>query len=202
MSAREVLEDTVRALARIREIEGRCGHVSGAKTVHTTHDILSSMFAHTMKEIRGALTGEIARRGDPDQVITRRGAAYLERWWFERGEEGRAYLHRFVGPDPDVGPHDHPWDSASLIVAGAQDEYWMPADVNRTVRHRRLEAGDIVYRSARFAHQLRVARASRGAPLSIFVTGLLLREWGFWIERDGVLHHERHPKELHEEEST
>lgn len=196
--ARQVLDDTARALDRIREREVMSSGIP-ARSVHTTFDIQSSLFAHTMGEIRDAFEREIGTRGEPDLTISRLGKPYLERWFLERAEERCVYLHRFVGPDPDVGPHDHPCDSASLIVAGSQDEYFLASHANRTTRHRRIVAGDILYRSARFSHQLRTARTAKELPLSLFVFGPRLRDWGFWVERDGELHHERHPAELNEE---
>ena len=135
----------------------------------------------------------------PDLTITRHGAPYLERWYVERSPERCIYLHRFAGDDPDVGPHDHPWDSASLLVAGVQFETWLPDGSDRNPpRHRHLIPGSVSYRGARFAHQLRVRPRSE-PPLTIFVTGPMSRSWGFWVERDGVRRLERHPVELREE---
>ncbi len=197
---RRVIDDTVWALDRLREAEGRAGTTH--RSVHTTFDIQVHRFRWPLGKIRRAVETEIARRGEPDQRIGRRGEPYLERWHVERTMDRHVNLHRFVGPDPDVGPHDHPWNSVSLILAGRQDEYWLPAYAYGAgpLRTRRLEAGDIVYRSAEFSHQLRTARGSEATPLSLFVTGPRVREWGFWVERDGDLHHERHPPDLAEPE--
>ena len=149
--------------------------------------------------IRDEFCKQITARGEPDLTITRHGVPYLERWYVERDEEGCVFLHRFVGPDPDVGPHDHPWDSASLLVAGEQEESWLPDGTDRgPPRRRTLVAGDVIYRPARFAHQLRIAQQGEGPPLTIFVAGPMVREWGFWVDRDGERRLERHPIELQE----
>ena len=161
--------------------------------------IWSSRFFAILGDVRAAFEARLATMGEPDLRISRKGRPYLERWHIERAERRSVYLHRFLGDDPDVGPHDHPWDSASLLVAGTLDESWLRAGSDRNPPfHRVLRPGEIAYRPARFAHQLRIRHASE-PPLTVFVTGPLVRQWGFWVERGYVRTLERHPIELQEE---
>ena len=119
----------------------------------------------------------------PDQVIERVGRPYLERWWLARDDRGATYLHRWLGDDPDLGLHDHPADSASLLIAGALRERWLPAGSlpDADVRTEHLDAGAVVYRTASHAHQMYLA--SHQTPVTLFVFGPRAEdaEWGFWV---------------------
>ena len=58
--------------------------------------------------------------GLPCRLITTPDSApYLERYYLGTLFGWRFYLHRFVGDDPDLGLHDHPWLLAfSIVLAG------------------------------------------------------------------------------------
>jgi len=57
--------------------------------------------------------------GLPLRIISDGGRPYLERYYIGAAFGWRFYLHRFVGPDPAGGLHDHPWRLAfSLRLAG------------------------------------------------------------------------------------
>lgn len=61
----------------------------------------------------------------PLRIISEGDKPYLERYYVCTIPvvAWRIYLHRFVGPDPDRGTHDHPWKWAlSLILAGSYVE--------------------------------------------------------------------------------
>lgn len=125
----------------------------------------------------------------PDQVIDRVGRPYLERWWLVREDAGASYLHRWLGDDPDLGLHDHPADSASLLIEGALRERWLPAGAlpDADIRTAHLGPGAVVYRTASHAHQMYVA--SRDTPLTLFVFGPRGpdAQWGFWVpSKDGA----------------
>ena len=171
-----------------RSIEGRYTYLN--RIYDADEDV--PMLCHIDDAVRLYMSNR-----EPDLVITRHGVPYLERWYIQRRKERCVYLHRFVGPDPDVGPHDHPWGSASLLVDGYQHESWLARGSEDYVRHRELGPGSVLYRPAEFAHQLRIHGSE--PPLTIFVTGPMVRQWGFWVERDGERRLERRPVELREE---
>jgi hypothetical protein len=55
----------------------------------------------------------------PARIISDDGKPYLERYYLFTVFGVRAYLHQFVGSDPDRGLHDHPWRWAySFILSG------------------------------------------------------------------------------------
>lgn len=124
----------------------------------------------------------MARR-PPDQVIERVGRPYLERWWLQRSVHGATYLHRWLGDDPDIGLHDHPADSLSLLLTGALLERWLArGDLpDHCIHEQRLERGAVTYRPAAHAHQIYVD--SPVEPLTLFVFGPRGPDpaWGFWV---------------------
>lgn len=131
----------------------------------------------------------------PDQVIERVGRPYIERWWLERGALRSIYVHRWLGDDPDQGLHDHPADSASIVLAGRQRERWLQrGDLpDRELRTWDLSPGDVTYRPARHAHQIHL----HGPPphLTLFIFGVRSRQWGFWLPSGDGSHKtlQRHP---------
>jgi hypothetical protein len=61
--------------------------------------------------------------GRPLRIISDDGKPYLERYFLFRILGITAYMHRFVGSDPDRGLHDHPWSWAlSVILYGSYTE--------------------------------------------------------------------------------
>lgn len=58
----------------------------------------------------------------PARIISDGEAPYLERYYLFTLLGWRFYLHRFVGSDPDLGLHDHPWVRAFSIVLSGW--YW------------------------------------------------------------------------------
>lgn len=126
----------------------------------------------------------------PDLVLPVPGSPdrpYLSRWILERQTAGNGrsslsiYIHRFTADDPAI-PHDHPWDSTSVLLAGRLLEEWTPTGT--TPFHpchstRRLSPGDVVYRPAAHTHRLSITGSAKSA-LTLFITGPRIREWGFW----------------------
>lgn len=60
----------------------------------------------------------------PDEQLIRtdNGRPYLLRWWLHRPPADKqstqaVYLRQFLRPDLPP-PHDHPWDSAALVITG------------------------------------------------------------------------------------
>lgn len=117
----------------------------------------------------------------PDRVISRPGNGarrnYLERWHLRRDRSrpssDAVYLHRLIRDD--VPPaHDHPWGSASLVLAGRIEEHVLLRGGGwRVMQH---EPGVIVLRSPFVTHMLRQADPP---VVTLFVTAARVREWEF-----------------------
>lgn len=110
---------------------------------------------------------------------------YMLRWYLIRKNRWlNVYLHQIWRSDDDRAHHDHPWQSVSLMLAGPMGE-WIKTD--RGQRYREINPGALIYRGARFAHRLEVLnRESRDVsghlrvhPITLFVTGPKVREWGW-----------------------
>ncbi len=123
----------------------------------------------------------------PDLTIAPDGTDYMFRWHIIlRNEVGaNVYLHLQVADDPERPLHDHPWDNQSVILSGGYKEIVCPkpgAFGQYQVTHERLvRTGDVVHRRAEEAHRLFLLP---GVPytISLFSTGPVRREWGFWFE--------------------
>lgn len=104
---------------------------------------------------------------EPDVIIN---GKYLKRWYLiKRNRFFNIYLHRFGESDDDRALHDHPWWSLSFLLKG------------ELVEHRLKPARHIprflpVIRSAKFAHRLELIK---GPAWTIFITGPVIRSWGF-----------------------
>lgn len=108
-------------------------------------------------------------RRPADRVI---GVAYMERWYvWPRNPVCNLYVHRYSGSDDDRAEHDHPWWSLSYLVRGRLIEF---------SHHRATPvlAGAWRLRSARMRHRLEVVNGPR--PVTLFLTGPRIRQWGFW----------------------
>ena len=143
----------------------------------------ANTLASGLEEYRRA-AGALIDARPPDLTIYRQGERYLQRWWLvpRVPHRGRAYLHRFVQEDERYGLHDHPWDSASLMVRGTCREHWRrtgdePGPAHVTV----LGPGNVALRPAEHAHRIEPLPA-RSEAWTVFVSVPRVREWGFWEE--------------------
>lgn len=142
-------------------------------------------------------SGWLIRRAmhrDADFAIGGRDNPYLLRWWltpwsrlYRRVPEERRtrwqrfvvslpgiYLHWVLRSDDDRALHDHPWWNASLLLRGSYVEHKIAAG---GVHYRtRVNAGDVVLRTARAAHRLEI---DAGPCWSLFFFGPRVRDWGF-----------------------
>ena len=129
------------------------------------------------------------------RLIRRRPeTAYLERYWLGALFGWTFYLHRFVAPDREEEPHDHPWPSAvSLVLCGWYREgRWASADALRIGdgASRVLRAGRVNRLRKHEIHQILDARAE---TWTLFVHRKRLGEWGFYRrEAGGVFYHQPH----------
>lgn len=103
---------------------------------------------------------------------------YMLRWyWIPRNKFFNVYVHMFLRDDDDRALHDHPWGSLSLLCRGTLLEiYQNPNKFYRSTKH--ITVGNWTYRSAKFAHRL-VVPTQAYSPVTIFITGPRIREWGF-----------------------
>lgn len=104
----------------------------------------------------------------PDFVI---GDNYLRRWWIVPRNQGcNVYLHEILHSDDDRALHDHPWDNTSYLIDGSYTEVTPAGEFERA-------PGSIVNRLATDSHRLVIPEG--GHAVSLFMTGPIVREWGF-----------------------
>lgn len=118
----------------------------------------------------------VADKRPPDFVIFQNGITYMRRWWvIPRNKWFNIYLHELLHSDDPRALHDHPWVNMSLLLEGEYDEITI-AKGGINVRSR-LKAGQLRFRRSVTAHRLELVD---GKPCwSLFVTGPVLRTWGF-----------------------
>lgn len=121
---------------------------------------------------------------------------YLLRWHVLPRSDGwrpSLYLHNMLGDD-HATLHDHPYWSLSIALTDGLIEYYVEdpdrydqertegelIDMRSVARIRKIQQGQIVFRSSRFAHQLVVGE---GEAWTLFLTGPRLSDWGFWCPR-------------------
>lgn len=127
------------------------------------------------------------RIGDrlPDKVILRAdGSVYLNRWHvIPRNRIFNIYYHDFRQSDEDRAEHDHPWlFNLSLMVRNMYKEY-TPQGI--TIRY----PGDVKFRWGKARHRIELFALASGKYLScrtIFITGPVVREWGFYCPKGWV----------------
>ena len=113
----------------------------------------------------------------------------LERFYILRTKWLGIYLHRFWASD-DNGLHDHPWYSASVLLAGSYIEHVpniksRPELVGPTrICVRKPMHPLVTLRSKHAAHRIVVPDGTEGQCWSLFIRfGFKKRLWGFY--RDG-----------------
>jgi hypothetical protein len=121
-----------------------------------------------------AWAGRIMTRA-PDFII---GDDYLRRWWIvPRNEWCSVYLHEILHSDDDRALHDHPWANRSFLISGSYIEHTPEGTFTR-------QAGDVGERAADALHRLEVIPGQRA--VSLFITGPVVREWGFQCPKGWV----------------
>jgi hypothetical protein len=147
-------------------------------------NLANRLFQHLMRRV-------IARR-QPDFVVGAEdpSGAYLRRWWLiPRNRWLNVYLHEFLRDDDDRALHDHPWPWLSFLLAGAYIEHTIAAG---GVHHRALRAAGSLKASGPWrAHRVELTRRVAGGRMrvvpawTVFITGPVLRTWGFHCPRVG-----------------
>ena len=107
----------------------------------------------------------------PDFVIGPPDDPYLLRWYvIPRNRWANIYLHKFLTSDDDRALHDHPWVNVSFLLRGKYIEH----SADRVNLRRPWRP---VFRWPTTAHRVELVD---GAPVwSLFITGPVVREWGF-----------------------
>lgn len=124
----------------------------------------------------------------PSFVIGNEERPNLLRWYLiPRNRWFNIYLHCFLRDDDDRALHDHPWPSLSLSLGCPRSHEPHTIDAlaelgevyrarDGSERLRWIGAGALVWRGPTFAHRMIVPSPG---TLTIFVTGPVMREWGF-----------------------
>lgn len=119
-------------------------------------------------------------RRPPDKVIGGPDNPYLRRWYvIPRNRWCNVYLHQFLRSDDDRALHDHPWINCSILLRGDYIEH------TPSGRFARL-AGDVIFRRATAAHRIELVKHLSATVWTLFLTGPLVREWGFWCPQGWV----------------
>lgn len=117
--------------------------------------------------------------------------AYMLRWWrIPRNAFFNIYYHRVLRSDDDRALHDHPWWNFSIVLSGGYFEHRiLEGGVHTKVWH---EPGTVRFRrSGDYAHRLELRgyrTSGHEIPAeTIFITGPVLRRWGFhhperWVD--------------------
>lgn len=135
-----------------------------------------------MKFLRTAtINWAMARK--PDFIIGGHDAPYLLRWWLiPRNRFFNVYVHLFLRSDDDRAAHDHPWANCSVLLKGEYTEHTIAA--GGVHRREILKAGDWKLRwSGRMAHRVEL---HNGTCWTLFITGPVVREWGFHCPKGWV----------------
>jgi len=133
-----------------------------------------------------------ARARQPDFVIGGHERPYLRRHWLiPRNRFFNVYVHEFLRSDDDRALHDHPWlFNASWLIEGQYVEQTIQEGgiVVDTLR----SAGEFKFRWGRAPHRVELFDAipfdatSGCKPCwTVFVTGPIVRRWGFHCPHQG-----------------
>ncbi len=142
-------------------------------------------FTRLAKWLTWRMTIGIMALRDADLAIGGREDPYLLRWYvIPRNRFFNIYLHEMYRSDDDRALHDHPWFWASFILRSYYTERSILA--GGRFRDRDYFAGSLRFHGPRYAHRLMMPGHSSRAtdrPLTLFITGPRLRDWGFHCER-------------------
>lgn len=127
---------------------------------------------------------ERVQRRAPDFIIGGAEDPYMLRWWIiPRNKIFNIYLHKFLRSDDDRALHDHPWCNVSILLRGRYVEHTIAAGGVGKACVRRA-GGWPRLRSPWTAHRVEVFPGT--TCWSLFITGPVLREWGFHCVRGWV----------------
>lgn len=123
----------------------------------------------------------------PDVVIGGMAEPYMLRWWIiPRNRLFNVYLHCFLRSDDDRALHDHPWINLSLLLDGRYTEHSIRAGGIQVRKDRK--AGGMKFRWPGAAHRVEL---THGPCWTLFITGPVVRNWGFHCPESGWIPHEQ-----------
>lgn len=124
----------------------------------------------------------LSYRRPPDVIIGGAADPYMRRWWvIPRNRLFNIYLHHFMRSDDDRALHDHPWWNLSILLLGRYVEHTISAGGINVRTERR--AGETKFRTASAAHRIELID---GPCWTLFITGPMIRSWGFHCPRGWV----------------
>jgi hypothetical protein len=123
-----------------------------------------------------------ARNREPDFIIGGKDNPYLRRHWLiPRNRFFNVYVHEFLRSDDDRAHHSHPWlFNASWLIHGYYIEHTIK-EGGLLVRTRRV-VGDWKFRWGAAPHRVELGTydAQPDACWTVFITGPVVRQWGFY----------------------
>jgi len=134
------------------------------------------------EEDRGTFTSILGSTyHEPDLTIAPDGKPYLYRWYVvPHSHDYNVYLHVQVASDPERPLHDHPWKNQSVILSGGYIECMGSVfGRGRTYQTIPRKKGDVIQRNAEDTHRL-ILPPNIPYTMSLFSTGPVKRDWGFW----------------------
>lgn len=127
----------------------------------------------------------------PQDALIIDGLVYMRRYYLfnPRKKHDKRFmvrLHEILEPDPGRDFHDHPFDFASLIIAG--DYIEARPDKPRTTRRRWSWA----FRPAEAMHRITIVAPN---TWTLVFTGPIRRQWGF-MTSDGWIRWDRYEEKM------
>jgi hypothetical protein len=138
---------------------------------------------------------------------------FLKRWFvIPKNRWCNIYVHCFMRDDEDRALHDHPWHNVSLLLVGQYIEVTPPKGKRMHPQQvlpdqrKVYYAGELKFRRATDSHRIELVRTRagkngrknahvRGQPSwSLFITGPVLRPWGFHCSKGWREQHEFHER--------
>ncbi len=118
-------------------------------------------------------------------IIARETGPYLVRYYIIPGNHYfNIYLHHFLSSDIDKALHDHPWASIGILIYGHYYEH-MPVDTDAWRAHLSRETYFVkrrpfvpIYRKPEHIHKVELI--DNKPVWTIFITGPVVRNWGFY----------------------
>ena len=138
-----------------------------------------------IKKLDGLLKRRIITKRKPNFIIPyNKKKTYMERWYLiPRNKVFNIYLHQYKYPDPDYHLHDHPWFNMSLVLFNSYTEHTIKyGGVNK---YKEYKIGNLVFRSPWYTH--RISNIIGGVCRTLFITGPVMRQWGFHTSITGWL---------------
>ncbi|MFI5404990.1 MAG: hypothetical protein ACHQ1D_00605 [Nitrososphaerales archaeon] len=125
---------------------------------------------------------------EPDLVVVGGNSQpYLKRWYIiPKNNYFNIYYHEFCANDEDRALHDHPWYSLSFILTGGYYELTYGPD--KTFQRKWYKPGSLVFRWPKYTHRIELGKKDNELILAktLFITGPVLRNWGFYCPKGWV----------------